>query len=115
MANTDTVKNLQCHILTAPYRVDHRLDLALAYRQCQYPDLAAGEAYLALLLIDEAEDESSDYYEQTIAATKDVILSKNRSSENGGRSSSEQTGQDETSASIEDAMSKELDAWSLQA
>lgn len=33
-----------------------------------YPDLAAGEAYLSLLLIDEIGDESAEWHEQTVHA-----------------------------------------------
>jgi hypothetical protein len=39
-----------------------------------YPDLAAGEAYLSLLLLDEIEDESAEWHEQAVhAATMDLI------------------------------------------
>lgn len=31
-----------------------------------YPDLAAGEAYLSLLLLDEIADESAEWHEQTV-------------------------------------------------
>ena len=39
-----------------------------------YPDLAAGEAYLSLLLLDEIGDESAEWHEQAVhAATMDLI------------------------------------------
>ena len=51
----------------------HRLNLGRHYLHTGYPDLAAGEAYLSLLLLDEIEDESAEWHEQAVhAATKDL-------------------------------------------
>lgn len=73
MNDKDDIRLLQANVLAAPYRIDYRLNLAQAYERSQYPDLAAGEVYLALLLIDEARDESGEYHEYTVTATKHAI------------------------------------------
>ena len=115
MANADTVMLLQSSILMKPYNIGYRLNLAEAYKQCQYPDLAAGEAYIALLLIDEASDESSDYFEDTIAATKDAISVSNDRNKSSRESSSKPNVQCDDMPATEDAISRELNAWSLHA
>jgi hypothetical protein len=51
-----------------PYSVVHRLKLAKAYRDLGYPDLGAGDAYKALILIDEVKDEGFEYHEEAVAA-----------------------------------------------
>jgi hypothetical protein len=53
----------------SPYSVDRRLHLARQYASLGYPDLAAGEAYMALLLIDEIRDEYGEYHEQAVETT----------------------------------------------
>lgn len=40
------------------------MQLAVYYFRLQYPDLAAGSAYKALLLSDAISDESDEYHEQ---------------------------------------------------
>ena len=52
-----------------PYSILHRLDLATAYKKLGYPDLAAGDAYKALLLADEVADET-EYHEEALEAAQ---------------------------------------------
>jgi len=69
-------------VLQSPYSIPTRLTLTNHYIDLGYPDLAAGEAYLALLLIDEYEDESGEWHDNVVHAleldvglkTKDDIL-----------------------------------------
>jgi hypothetical protein len=51
-----------------PYDFVVYLNRAAAYADLGYPDLAAGDAYRALLLIDEVGDESFEYHEQAVEA-----------------------------------------------
>ncbi|KAF2084269.1 hypothetical protein K490DRAFT_17689, partial [Saccharata proteae CBS 121410] len=53
-----------------PYSIAIRLDLAEAYRRAGYPDLTVGEAYKALLLVDEVLDESGEYHEVALEAAQ---------------------------------------------
>lgn len=46
-----------------PYNFSFRMDRAAAYNAIGFPDLAAADAYKALLLIDEATDDSGEYHE----------------------------------------------------
>lgn len=46
-----------------PYNLAVRYERATAFSNLGYPDLAAAEAYKALLLVDEASDESGEYHE----------------------------------------------------
>ncbi|KAL5373350.1 hypothetical protein DPSP01_012792 [Paraphaeosphaeria sporulosa] len=62
---------LQAGTLDNPYSISHRLALANAYRGLGYPDLAAGDAYKALLLVDECAEEGEFHEEALEAATKD--------------------------------------------
>ncbi|KAF2031262.1 hypothetical protein EK21DRAFT_111087 [Setomelanomma holmii] len=55
------------------YSILHRLDLAKVYRRLGYPDLAAGDAYKALLLIDEVIEEGEYHHEALEAATQDKL------------------------------------------
>jgi hypothetical protein len=67
-------KELTCDLIALqeatpeqPYSIPHRLKLAKAYQQLGYPDLAASDAYKALLLIDEVVEEG-EYYEEVLEA-----------------------------------------------
>ena len=51
-----------------PYSAILRLKLAKCYEKAGYPDLAAGEAYMALLLADEIRDNSGEYHEDAVEA-----------------------------------------------
>jgi len=56
-----------------PYSTVRRLTLGQYYIHAGYPDLAAGEAYLSLLLLDEIDNESAEWHEQAVhAATMDL-------------------------------------------
>lgn len=48
----------------SPYDLILYLERAVVYSNLAYPDLAAGDAYRALLLTDEVRDESFEYHEQ---------------------------------------------------
>jgi hypothetical protein len=54
-------------IKESPYSIDRRLTAARQYASLGYPDLAAGEAYMALLLIDEIREEYGEYHEEVVA------------------------------------------------
>ncbi|KAH3948830.1 hypothetical protein HBI70_235650 [Parastagonospora nodorum] len=58
-----------------PYSIPHRLELAKVYKQLGYPDLAASDAYKALLLIDEVVEEG-EYHEEAIEAARDDYISE---------------------------------------
>src|ERR1700712_80209 len=51
-----------------PYSPNTRLKLALQYASFNYPDLAAGEAYMALLLCDEIYDHGAEFHEEAFEA-----------------------------------------------
>lgn len=52
----------------SPYDFILYLERAVVYSNLAYPDLAAGDAYRALLLADEVRDESFEYHEQALEA-----------------------------------------------
>ena len=55
-----------------PYSIKARLTLAHAYAQENYPDLAVGETYLALLLVDEATgDAGGEFEEEALSAARE--------------------------------------------
>lgn len=56
-----------------PYSISSRLRLSKAYQALGYPDLAAGDAYKALILVDEVLDEGEYHDEALEAARTDVI------------------------------------------
>ncbi|KAK4237401.1 hypothetical protein C8A03DRAFT_16046 [Achaetomium macrosporum] len=51
-------------LAASPYDLILYLERAVVYSNLAYPDLAAGDAYRALLLADEVHDESFEYHEQ---------------------------------------------------
>lgn len=57
-----------------PYSILHRLALATAYKSLGYPDLAAGDAYKALLLVDEVIEET-EYHDEAMEAAEIDYLS----------------------------------------
>ena len=59
--------------LNQPYAVPPYLDLAECYRALHYPDLAAGAAYKALLLVDAIGDESDEYHDRAVASTREFL------------------------------------------
>jgi hypothetical protein len=58
----DQHKELMNSLKDCPYSGIARIALSRSYMQLGYPDLAAGEAYMALLLSDEVQDESGEYH-----------------------------------------------------
>jgi hypothetical protein len=68
---TDNLITLQRATSERPYSIAHRLEIAEAYECLGYPDLAAGDAYKALLLIDEVAEEGEYHEEATAAAIGD--------------------------------------------
>lgn len=58
-----------------PYSIVHRLNLAKAYKSLGYPDLAIGDAYKALLLVDEVTEEG-EYHEEALEAANADFLSE---------------------------------------
>lgn len=59
---------LTSHLSDSPYECGCYLRRALCHELLGFPDLAAGDAYRALLLTDEVQDESGEYHAQAIAA-----------------------------------------------
>ncbi|KAI1772370.1 hypothetical protein F4818DRAFT_449471 [Hypoxylon cercidicola] len=55
-------------LLAHPYDLVLYIQRALVYADLAYPDLAAGDAYRALLLTDEVRDESFEYHKQAFEA-----------------------------------------------
>lgn len=66
----DELSELQKYTQERPYSIRHRLALAIAYKNLGYPDLAAGDAYKALLLVDEVTDEG-EYHDRAMEAAID--------------------------------------------
>ena len=64
------LEKLQASVMMEPYSVILRGTLADAYRRLGYPDLAVGEAYKALLLIDEICEESAEYHDLALEAAR---------------------------------------------
>lgn len=52
----------------SPYDLIRYLQRAVVYSNLGYPDLAAGDAYRALLLTDEARNEGFEYHDQAVQA-----------------------------------------------
>lgn len=60
----DTRQQLTDALVESPYDLILYLERALVYSDLGYPDLAAGDAYRALLLTDEVRDEDFEYHQQ---------------------------------------------------
>ncbi|KAL5118368.1 hypothetical protein ACEQ8H_003717 [Pleosporales sp. CAS-2024a] len=73
---TQELVTLQQATPERPYSIHHRLELAEAYRRLGYPDLAAGDAYKALLLIDEVLEEG-EYHQEALEAAKHDFNAEN--------------------------------------
>jgi len=72
---TDVLIALQQDTAAQPYSITHRLKLANAYKALGYPDLAIGDAYRALLLVDEVVEEG-EYYDEALDAAKIDFISE---------------------------------------
>jgi hypothetical protein len=66
---------LQNNTPDEPYSISHRLRLAKAYKKLGYPDLAAGDAYKALILVDEIVEEG-EYYDEALEAARADFVSE---------------------------------------
>lgn len=54
-----------------PYNLTLYIDLANQYLDLDYPDLAAGAAYRALLLSDAVADEGDEFHDQALASLQE--------------------------------------------
>ncbi|KFH48128.1 hypothetical protein ACRE_010770 [Hapsidospora chrysogenum ATCC 11550] len=63
-------QRLSDELLRCPYDLILHLERAAAYSDLGYPDLAAGDAYKALLLTDEVANEGFEYHDQATDALK---------------------------------------------
>ncbi|KAG9205142.1 hypothetical protein G6514_008719 [Epicoccum nigrum] len=70
---TNELIALQQQTPEQPYSIVHRIKLAQAYKGLGYPDLAVGDAYKALLLVDEVAEEGEYHDEAMEAATADYL------------------------------------------
>ncbi|KAI4865894.1 hypothetical protein F4820DRAFT_418961 [Hypoxylon rubiginosum] len=61
-------QSLTDDLLARPYDLVLYIQRALIHADLAYPDLAAGDAYRALLLTDEVRDESFEYHQQALEA-----------------------------------------------
>ncbi|RYP63477.1 hypothetical protein DL771_009270 [Monosporascus sp. 5C6A] len=61
-------QKLTNELLASPYDLILYLERAVVHTHLSYPDLAAGDAYRALLLTDEVRDESFEYHAQALEA-----------------------------------------------
>jgi hypothetical protein len=79
----------QREVSDKPYSINARLKLASAYKDSDYHDLAAAEAYIALLLIDEVNGASGEFEDEAIAAALQDF-GRNQSGEHGEKRSEEE-------------------------
>ncbi|KAI1340515.1 hypothetical protein F5Y15DRAFT_414841 [Xylariaceae sp. FL0016] len=63
-----TRQSLTNELLASPYSLVLYLKRAFVYAELGYPDLAAGDAYRALLLTDEVRDEGFEYHARALEA-----------------------------------------------
>jgi hypothetical protein len=71
-----TLHELRDFLSEHPYSIDLYSRIANAYADCGYPDLAAGAAYKALLLIDQLDDEGAEFYEPTFLSLAESVSKK---------------------------------------
>ncbi|KAK8140333.1 hypothetical protein PG984_000399 [Apiospora sp. TS-2023a] len=69
-------QQLTDELVREPYDFILYLKRAVCYTNLAYPDLAAGDAYRALMLTDEARDESFEYHEQVLEALQKYGIDK---------------------------------------
>lgn len=77
----NALRELQSFLPDYPYSIELYSRLADAYAGAGYPDLAAGVAYKALLLIDNLDDEDAEFYGPAFLAlaesvSKETLLSR---------------------------------------
>ena len=61
-------QTLTDELIRNPYSIKTHLDRSKCYESLGYPDLASGDAYKALLLLDELLDEDFEYHENVLEA-----------------------------------------------
>lgn len=64
---------LTSQLSDSPYECGCYLKRARCHELLGFPDLAAGDAYRALLLTDEVQDDSGEYHEQAIEAIERLL------------------------------------------
>ncbi|KUI64759.1 hypothetical protein VM1G_00737 [Cytospora mali] len=64
----DRREQLTDWLAESPYDLIRHLQRAVVYSNLGYPDLAAGDAYRALLLTDEVRNEGFEFHEQAVAS-----------------------------------------------
>ncbi|KAI0024757.1 hypothetical protein F4780DRAFT_553246 [Xylariomycetidae sp. FL0641] len=64
-------------LLASPYDLVLYLRRAIVYAELAYPDLAAGDAYRALMLADEVRDENFEYHVQAREAVASYLQDRN--------------------------------------
>ena len=69
----NTLRQLREYLSEYPYSIDLYSRIATAYAAAGYPDLAAGAAYKALLLVDQLDDEDAEFYEPTFLSLAESI------------------------------------------
>lgn len=74
---TEILDQLQNKLSNEPYSLALHIRLSHELKDLGYPDFAAGYAYKALLLIDEILEDSGEYHEQALDATKLSLKSLN--------------------------------------
>lgn len=79
-----SIDELTCNMHLRPYSIPHRLLRACWYSVLGYPDLAAGDAYKVLLLLDEASDEAGEYHEEVLDDLRNWIRGYCPSGRQGG-------------------------------
>ena len=81
----DQRASLTSEIHSNPYNLKFYLQRAGCYEELGFADLAAGDAYRALLLTDEILDESGEYHERAIEALDAAHKQPNGVGEADGR------------------------------
>ncbi|KAH7126982.1 hypothetical protein B0J11DRAFT_604914 [Dendryphion nanum] len=105
---------LQNRLTEEPYSISLRLELAGSYKELGYPDLAAGDSYKALLLIDELDQEGEYHDEVLEAATANAASVSQQTAPNGNGIDSAQEVVEENKDD-EDAVTKAKTIWSSTA
>lgn len=69
----DLIISAQKDVGADPYNIPLRTQLMFKYEEAGYHDLAAGEAYRAILLYDELADDSGEFHEEAIIIARRVV------------------------------------------
>jgi hypothetical protein len=71
-------RKLTVGLFELPYNLILYISRAIVHSDLGYPDLAAGDAYRALLLTDEVRDESFEYHDQALETLRPYTLDKRK-------------------------------------